>query len=177
MTKADLFAPAHLHTAWQRRTWDERQLLVEAFYWLGLARLLVLALPFHWLLAIWRLYHQPLTAPWPTSQEHQAVEPLRGAIQAASRYTPWRSNCLAQALAANRMLQRRRLPSTLYIGVAKPVDQPLAAHAWLRCGEQFVTGEAGWQEFTPATCLGSRPHGSANGLRLLREWRNFNDTK
>lgn len=50
------------------------------------------------------------------------------AVQAASVYTPWRSNCLAQALAAHYMLRRRRLPCTLYIGVAKRPGQSLTAH-------------------------------------------------
>lgn len=160
MTKADLFAPAHLRAAWQRRTWGERQQVVEAFCWLGLARLLVLTLPFHWLLIVWRLQHQPLTAPlptaWPTPPVYQAVEQIRGAIQTASRYTPWTSNCLAQALAANRMLQRRRLSSTLYLGVAKPAAHPLAAHAWLCCGEQFVTGEPGWQRYQVLAVFGKK---------------------
>ena len=159
--------------AWQRRTWAARLLLIEAVCWLGWARLLVLTLPFRWIVVLWGLHHQPLTAPlptaWPTFSARQAVAQIRGAIQAVNRYTPWSSNCLAQALAANRMLHRRRLPSTLYLGVAKPADRPFAAHAWLRCGAQFVTGEAGRQQFTPVTCLGSRPHGSANGLRLLRD--------
>ena len=157
--------------AWQRRTWTARLLLIEAVCWLGWARLLVLTLPFRWIVRLWGLHPQPLpgndAAPAPPAT--RTVHAVQDALAAVSRYTPWRSNCLAQALAANRMLHRRRLPSTLYLGVAKPADRPFAAHAWLRCGAQFVTGEAGRQQFTPVTCLGSRPHGSANGLRLLRD--------
>ncbi|MFN8488221.1 MAG: lasso peptide biosynthesis B2 protein [Caldilineaceae bacterium] len=155
MAKADLFTYAHLRAAWQKRSWRERQLVVEAFCWLGLARLLVLTLPFHWLLLLLRLQRRPVQTRLGAPVAHQPVEQIRRAVQAVSGYTPWTSNCLAQALAANRMLHRRRLPSILYIGVAKQHNQPLTAHAWLCCGERFVTGEAGWQQFTPITCLTS----------------------
>lgn len=155
MAKAVLIGYSSWYGAWQRRSWGERCLLVEAICWLGLMRLLVLLLPFQWLLVLLRLQHRPLSTPLPAPVAPQAVEPMQRAIQAASGYTPWTSNCLAQALAAHRMLYRRRLTSTLYIGVAKPVDQSLTAHAWLRCGEVFVTGEAGWRHFTPIARLES----------------------
>ena len=138
--------------AWQRHTWRERQLFLAAFCWLGLMRLLVLALPFQWLLSGLRLRPCAMQ-PQASCEMPPAVALIRCAVQSASGYTPWTSNCLAQALAAQRMLHRRRLPSTLYIGVAKPADQPLTAHAWLCCGEAFVTGEAGWRQFTPIACL------------------------
>lgn len=141
------------YAAWQRHTWRERQLFLEAFCWLGLMRLLVLSLPFRWLLSALRLRPCPLpTAPAPCDT-HPAVLLIRHAVQSASAYTPWTSNCLAQALAAHRMLHWRGLASQLYIGVAKPAAQPFTAHAWLRCGETFVTGETGWQQFTPLACF------------------------
>lgn len=155
MAKADRLARAHVPSAWQRRSWGERRLLLEAFCWLGLMRLLVLRLPFQWLLSSLRLRSCPVQIlPTPCDMP-PSVKLIRRAVQSASGYTPWTSNCLAQALAAYQMLHRRRLPSTLYIGVAKPADQPFTAHAWLRCGEVFVTGETGWRQFTPITSLES----------------------
>lgn len=143
------------YAAWQRHPWRERQLFLEAFCWLGLMRLLVLSLPFRWLLSGLRLHPCPvqMASVSMPCDPHPAVLLMRHAVQSASVYTPWTSNCLAQALAAHRMLHRQRLPSTLYIGVAKPTDQPFTAHAWLRCGEAFVTGETGWQHFTPLACF------------------------
>jgi hypothetical protein len=61
-------------------------------------------------------------------------------VQRASRYTPWRSQCLPQAMAAKRMLRRRGYPSTLYLGVARRGRSSLSAHAWLRCGTLVLTG-------------------------------------
>ena len=62
------------------------------------------------------------------------------AVRTMSRRTPWNSNCLAQAIAAKRMLRRRGTACTLYLGLAKDAHDELAAHAWLRCGNRVLTG-------------------------------------
>lgn len=149
-----VFTVSSQYAAWQRRSWSERQLLVEAFCWLDLMRLLVLSVPFQWLLA--GLRPCPVPTALAACNTHPSVLLIRHAVQSASGYTPWRSNCSAQALVAYWLLHRRRLPSLLYIGVAQPADQPFTAHAWLRCGELFIAGEAGWRQFTPITCLERR---------------------
>ena len=48
------------------------------------------------------------------------------------------------------LLRRRRIPSTLYLGVAKSAEPPqdLTAHAWVRCGEHPITGGDGQRRFT-----------------------------
>lgn len=53
--------------------------------------------------------------------------------------TPWESKCLVKALTAQKLLKKRKIPTTLYLGVGKE-DGKMIAHAWLRCGEFFVTG-------------------------------------
>jgi hypothetical protein len=45
------------------------------------------------------------------------------------------------------MLTRRQVVSTLYLGVAKEKGT-LIAHAWLRCGTDYVTGKRGMEKFT-----------------------------
>lgn len=59
-----------------------------------------------------------------------------------SRYTPWESKCLVQAMTAQKLLRKYNIKSTLYLGVRKSENE-LKAHAWLRCGEYFVTGGDG----------------------------------
>jgi hypothetical protein len=61
---------------------------------------------------------------------------------------------LVQALAAKWMLQHRRIPSTMYFGVAKDATGQLRAHAWLRSGSQVLTGSEGCQEFTVVATFG-----------------------
>lgn len=136
--------------AWQRRTWAARGLLIEAFFWLGWARLLVLSVPFRWIVVLWGLHAQPFSSAGgtPTPLAASRSQAVQHAIATISPYTPWHSNCLAQALAASALLRRRGLASTLYLGVAKDRTHRLQAHAWLSCGGELVTGEAGRQHYT-----------------------------
>jgi hypothetical protein len=63
---------------------------------------------------------------------------VRWAVETVARHLPWKPVCLPQALAAKRMLRRRGIASTLYLGV-DPAKQ-LDAHAWVRVGRMIVTG-------------------------------------
>ena len=56
--------------------------------------------------------------------------------------TPWDSKCLVKALIAQQILKRKKIPTTLYMGVGKTKGN-MAAHAWLRCGTVYVTGGNG----------------------------------
>jgi hypothetical protein len=108
--------------------------LVEAALYLGLARLAVVTLPFRVLaprLGV-RRAETPATAP-----PRAATGCVGWAVARAARRMPWRCECLEQAIAAKAMLRRRRIASTLYLGVAR---DPVAAHAWLRVGSANVTG-------------------------------------
>ena len=63
------------------------------------------------------------------------------AVRAAARRLPG-STCLVEAVAAEAMLKRRGVPSTLHIGVRAPSDAtPLDAHAWLECAGSIVVGD------------------------------------
>ena len=76
------------------------------------------------------------------------VEKVTWAIEAVRWATPWDSNCLARSIAGKRMLRKRGLASTLYLGVSKSDPKTLIAHAWLRCGERYVAGAPGHEQFT-----------------------------
>lgn len=68
---------------------------------------------------------------------------FRWAIQVVAKRTPWDSKCLVQALTAQYLINNRGLSSTLYLGVKKESANNLIAHAWLRCGEFYITGGNG----------------------------------
>lgn len=65
------------------------------------------------------------------------------AIAAAAARVPWRSDCLLQAMAANRWLRRDRMQPELFLGVIKDGSGNLQAHAWLKYGGISVTGGNG----------------------------------
>ncbi|WP_439873834.1 lasso peptide biosynthesis B2 protein [Bacillus mycoides] len=70
------------------------------------------------------------------------------AISIMSRYTFWESQCLVKAMAGMKMLEKRHIESTLYLGAAKDNNGELIAHAWLRSGSFYVTGSEGMEKFT-----------------------------
>lgn len=77
----------------------------------------------------------------------QAVR-IGRAVETISRYTPWESKCLVQAVVGKIMLRRLGLANTLYLGVRGDGGNGLQAHAWLRCGDVILTGGSGRKEFT-----------------------------
>ncbi|MFD0961419.1 lasso peptide biosynthesis B2 protein [Paenibacillus chungangensis] len=81
--------------------------------------------------------------------EHiRTIKHITSAIAIMSRYTPWDSQCLVRAIAGMRMLKRRRIPGTLYLGTAKDDDGNLIAHAWLRSGPLYISGADVMKDFT-----------------------------
>lgn len=70
------------------------------------------------------------------------------AVQIMSKYTFWESECLVKAIAAMKMLEKRNIESTLYLGMAKDEFGQLIAHAWLRCGPFYITGAKEMEHFT-----------------------------
>ncbi|HEX2087349.1 MAG TPA: lasso peptide biosynthesis B2 protein [Solirubrobacteraceae bacterium] len=124
--------------------WADRALLAEAAVLLALARLAVVLVPFRVIAR--RLGPRMAETPRVDAVEPERLRRLTWAIAAVARRTPWRSQCLEQALAAKAMLRRRGIASTLYLGVARGAagaPRPFDAHAWLRSGTVHVTGGAG----------------------------------
>lgn len=72
------------------------------------------------------------------------------AVVRAARHLPLTLLCLPQAIAAQRMLRRRGIASTLHFGMALSTDgsRRMLAHAWLTVGEQGVIGIPASQGFS-----------------------------
>ena len=82
-----------------------------------------------------------------SDEEMKTVKVVSYAIHLASRYTFWESECLVKAMTGMKMLERRGIESTIYLGVAKD-EKGLSAHAWLRSGGFYVSGSEGMEKFT-----------------------------
>ncbi len=118
----------------------ERALLGEALAYLGLARALLL-LPFQWVAPLLGRQVPGEAVPPPAmSIPPQEAREIGQAIERASAHTPWKSACLAQAVAGKLMLKRRRIPSRLHLGMRRDEAGKLQAHAWLESGNEVLVG-------------------------------------
>lgn len=125
-----------------RRNGSDRLLFIEAFGWLAVAKLLVHTIPFRRLAK--RLGQPQQVTPATIEPATRAVASrVSWAVQTAAHYIPFGFVCLPQAIAAQAMLRRRGVPSTLYLGVApdRRKNEAITAHAWLRAGDKIVTGK------------------------------------
>lgn len=127
----------------------DRWLVVESVLWLGVGRLAVVLLPFRRLAPHLgeALAYTPEHPAVPVSVERRATR-VGWAVRTASRVTPWSTPCLVEAIAAQRMLVRRRLPTTLHLGLTKD-GAVMTAHAWLMCGHLTLTGGGPVPQYTP----------------------------
>ena len=86
------------------------------------------------------------TAQYETPVEHiddERIQQVRWAAYAVRRWAPWETKCFDQALMAKQILNEYGLPCTLYMGVRPGAGGQLEAHAWLRCGDVYVSGGSG----------------------------------
>lgn len=131
----------------QALPWQQKKYFLQAWLWLGVKRLAILTLSFKRLSRSLQHHAEPAAFyPLDDAQIKQAQE-IGRAVMTAARYTPWDSNCLAQALTAQRMLRTRHIPGMFFLGVKKN-QQKLDAHAWLQCDDKILTGKAGHEAFT-----------------------------
>ncbi len=135
---------------------EEKKLFVEAYVMLGTMRAAILTVSFKRITQT--LDHFPNKkelAPLNAEEMGKAIQ-IGQAITRAAAYTPWESACLAQALTAQKMLQKRGIPGVFYLGAAKDEanEAKMKAHAWTQCGDIVITGGKGHEAFTVLSVFG-----------------------
>lgn len=83
--------------------------------------------------------------PTETTEHYDYVYYVSRMVNGVANRTDWESKCLVRALTARKLLMRKGITCTLYLGVGKDEEGKMIAHAWLRSGEMFVTGGNGEQ--------------------------------
>jgi len=133
----------------------EKLLVFEALWYLMIIKIQLRYSSFN---ALAKRYNLQMTQNELCAQDEniETLKSIKWALWRVSRIIPWDSVCLDQALSAQRMLARRKISGVLYLGVAKKETEVkgLKAHAWVRTGKYFVTGQAGHEEFTVVSCFG-----------------------
>ena len=146
----------------------DRALLVEAFWTLATVRVIMALHPFRRIAA--SLGEVGGETPRSVPPAHDEVARQVGwAVETAARHVPWNSRCLAQALAAWRMLGRRGIAGTIYFGVQQNPARPFDAHAWLRCGDRLVTGGEPGEQFK--VLVNFSPASNPEEVPAVHTWR------
>jgi Transglutaminase-like superfamily len=92
------------------------------------------------------------------TEEHAGPDALREATRVGDTAAlvaarlPWHPTCLRQALAVQRMLRRRAIPSRLHLGVTSPTEA--TAHAWVTVDGQAVVGGSGVERVVQLAAFG-----------------------
>jgi hypothetical protein len=87
--------------------------------------------------------------PSRTEAQGDGASDIGWAVTGMAKRLPGDSTCLAQALAGQRMLSRRRLANELHLGVSS--GKELRAHAWLTSAGSPVVGQS--RAHTPVVAL------------------------
>lgn len=132
-------------------SYDSKKLFFMNFLLCGLARTAVMMLSYKRLSKYFGHCCQQTVASTmiSTSQLQQGIV-LKRSIQLASRYTPWTSNCLVQALVAKFWCQHYAIPYMFYIGFQKNAAKPsgLGGHAWVTAGPVTLSGGDSFDTFS-----------------------------
>lgn len=133
------------------------QLDLQQWQWLvliyplsGIIRLLILSLPF----SVWRKYfgsynsNCQLCTLSSVEQIEKALK-IGRTIRISSKYTPWKSNCMVEALLARYFLMRFDIPHVIYFGarLKKSATSHMKAHAWVMTSNTFIVGGRGHDAF------------------------------
>lgn len=121
-------------------------LFIEAYTYLGWARFLK-SMPFS-KIAPTLGTHMDETSLNCNESNKLILRSISEAIHIMSQHTFWESECLVSAIAGMKMLKRRQIESTLYLGTAKDKSGKMLAHAWLRSGPFYITGAEEMERFT-----------------------------
>ncbi len=81
-----------------------------------------------------------------TGNNRERILAVSRAIKIVCPRLHFKNECLVEAFVAKRLLLHEKM--TVYMGVAKTKEGAMRAHAWTRCGDIYVTGAEGREQFT-----------------------------
>mgnify|MGYP000200430831 FL=1 len=112
------------------------------------ARMAVIFLPFRWIAKTLGEKDVPKGEIDNTSKSNDLeLNRIGWTIRRISDHTPWKSNCLAQAITAQKMLASRNRSSKMFFGLKRGDEGKMEAHAWLKSGDTILTGGSGLEPY------------------------------
>ena len=97
---------------------------------------MLLILPFKYII---KLISNKVILPTDTDIEH--LMEIKMAIARANRLSFWKNVCIVQSIAARWMLNRRKIPSKLSLGVMHDKKGKIIAHAWIKVNDFEIVSE------------------------------------
>lgn len=132
-------------------SWPQISWLLILFPISGFVRFAVLILPFKYIKKLLGTHHSnfQLSTLVCNDQLNTAIE-IGQSIKVMAKYTPWKSNCLVQAILARLLLSLYNLPHVLYFGtcITSSKATPMKAHAWVSVGSKIIVGGRGHNRYT-----------------------------
>lgn len=117
----------------------EKFCIIQTFFYTGFYRAFILFIPFNKLRK--RMgSHKQESSDKVDNDTYRIARRISSRVLFISAKTPWESKCLVQALTAQKLLKRKGISTTIYLGVKKDRNNNMLAHAWIRCGSYYVTG-------------------------------------
>ncbi|MFV9656117.1 lasso peptide biosynthesis B2 protein [Pseudomonas sp. NY15366] len=137
-----------------RRPRAQRCTLPIAWLLLGVARALVLLLPFRLLSGFLgtKLGPHPICS-MPTPRQSMRALEIGRTVRWAANHTPWHSNCFAQAIASRILLGAAGIPCVICFGLSRNEQKALIAHAWVTVGPIRVCGGDGFASYKVVGCF------------------------
>lgn len=124
----------------------ERKILNRTFIWLIYAFILVRMVPLRWFSHVLGDFNHEINCDL-SENEMKLIAIAKKNIRRLKKRMPWKVKCFEEAIAAKKVLEIFKINSTLYLGVNKSLKNKLIAHAWLKSGDIFITGEKGHKQY------------------------------
>lgn len=116
----------------------EKSLFFEAFLLQFRYKILLLFFPL-------RTYKDWFELKKTASEKDYTIEliEIRTAVLRVSKLMNWSNSCLVMSLCAKRMLNARRIPSQLHLGLQLNAQKKMQAHAWIEAGNTEIVAKDG----------------------------------
>lgn len=119
----------------------DKWLTVQVWLWAAVFRMVILFVPMKYIKKYYGISGEE-SSELESKESYMIARKISYYVNHVSEQTPWESKCLVRALTAQRLLTKKDVSSTLYLGVRNE-DNKMVAHAWLRTGCYYVTGGNG----------------------------------
>lgn len=143
--------------AFVRAPWWRKKLALEASWELLRARVQTLRKTKAYIVDLGEIGKKPPDAAPSQIADAQEIGEI---VRRTANLAPFRAVCLQQAIAVRRMLYRRNIPSTVYLGLStdgKTLSSATAdrdAHAWVMTGPSVVSGDRDLDRFAVVATFG-----------------------